>query len=112
MAHDYAKSFYTSKAWTACRKGYMQSQHYICERCEGAAMICHHKTYITPANIHEPNITLNWDNLESLCQTCHNLEHHLTKPCREGLAFDSNGNLIDTAPSALAGNLQETGERG
>lgn len=94
MAHDYAKSFYTSSKWIACRTGFMQSKHYICERCGGMATICHHKEYITPGNIHNPNITLNWDNLESLCQTCHNLEHHKGNITRNGLAFDANGNLI------------------
>lgn len=94
MAHDYAKSFYTSKQWIECRTGYMQSQHYICERCNDIAVICHHKDYITPGNIDDPNITLNWMNLEACCQTCHNNEHQLKSNCREGLAFDSKGNLI------------------
>ena len=94
MAHDYAKAFYTSKEWIKCRTGYMQSKHYICERCGDIATICHHQEYITPANIHDPNITLNWENLSALCQTCHNLEHHGSNICATGLVFDSEGNLI------------------
>lgn len=94
MAHDYAKSFYASKEWVKCRTGFMQSKHYICERCGDTAAICHHKKYISPQNINDPNITLNWDNLEALCQTCHNQEHHSSQICVSGLAFDSKGNLI------------------
>src|SRR5699024_10899168 len=63
-----ARAFYTSAAWIKCRTGYMQSQHYVCERCGGIGEICRHKTYITPENIHDPYITLNWDNLECVCQ--------------------------------------------
>ncbi|PTL37643.1 HNH endonuclease [Alkalicoccus saliphilus] len=94
MAHDYAKAFYTSKEWIRCRIGFMRSKHYICERCGDVASICHHKKYITPENIHDPQVTLNWDQLEALCQNCHNIEHHKSKNCVEGLTFDSDGNLI------------------
>lgn len=94
MAHDYAKAFYTSKKWVDCRIGYMQSQFYICERCGDTASICHHKEYITPANIHDPDITLNWNLLESLCQTCHNNEHHRSDITQKELIFNSKGNLI------------------
>ena len=94
MAKDYARGFYNSKAWVSCREGYMQSQHYICERCGDMAIICHHKEYITPANIDDPNITLNWDLLEAVCQTCHNLEHHSSNISATGLSFNSKGELI------------------
>lgn len=39
------------------------------------AVICHHKTYLTPGNINDPDIALSWTNLEALCQDCHNKEH-------------------------------------
>lgn len=95
MAQDFAKAFYASAAWIKCRSGFMASKHYICERCEGIAEICHHKIYLTPANIHDPDITLNWERLEALCQTCHNIEH-MSKGgvCAEGLTFDESGDLI------------------
>ncbi|PKG22734.1 HNH endonuclease [Niallia nealsonii] len=94
MAKDYAASFYNGTKWRKCSKGYMQSMNYICERCGDLASICHHKEYITPQNINDFNITLNWTNLEALCQTCHNQEHHSSEICVTGLAFDSKGNLI------------------
>ncbi len=40
------------------------------------------------------DITLNWDNLEALCQDCHNKEHMTSKSCIEGVSFDDEGNLI------------------
>ncbi|EJQ56207.1 hypothetical protein IEQ_00181 [Bacillus cereus BAG6X1-2] len=101
MAHDYAKSFYTSKEWVKCRTGFMQSKHYICERCGNLAVICHHKTYISPKNINNPEITLNWSNLEALCQDCHNKEHHRTSSTTEGLKFDDDGNLVKATPQQI-----------
>lgn len=94
MAKEYAKSFYKGTAWEKCRDGYMESRHYICERCGGVAVICHHRKHITPANINDPNITLNWDNLEALCMDCHNVEHMSGSATVKGLMFDSNGDLI------------------
>lgn len=35
----------------------------------------HHKKHLTPKNINDPEITLNWDNLELLCLDCHQKEH-------------------------------------
>lgn len=96
MAQDYAVAFYKSNEWVKCRDGFMGSKYYICERCGELAKICHHKTYITPQNISDPNITLNWDNLEALCQDCHTREHLSGEICVEGLAFDSKGNLIQS----------------
>jgi len=96
MAQDYAVSFYKSVEWEKCRSAFMKSKNYICERCGRLAKICHHKTYITPQNINDPDITLSWDNLESLCQDCHTREHLSGEVCAEGLAFDSYGDLIHT----------------
>ena len=56
----------------------------------------HHKTYIDSENINDPTVTLNHSNLEYLCQTCHNREHHEQhSPVRYGMAFDNDGNLIN-----------------
>lgn len=95
MAKDYAQAFYKSAAWKKCRTSYITSVYGMCERCERPGHIVHHKTYITPDNITDPDITLNHDNLEYLCQDCHNREHHsVNEQIREGLEFDKQGNLI------------------
>ena len=94
MSKDYATQFYNSRAWIKCRDGFMGSKGYICERCGGLAYICHHIIHITPANIHDPNITLSWDNLMALCVEDHNNIHGSTSTA-EGLMFDSRGNLVE-----------------
>lgn len=92
---EYAKKFYTSKDWRSLSGLYMSSINYVCERCGGVAEICHHKQYITPGNINNPNITLNIDNLEGLCMDCHNKEHKRKYKSSTNMAvFDSNGNIV------------------
>ena len=94
MAHEYAKPFYNSSRWLKCKEGFMQSKNYICERCGGLAYICHHKEHISPQNINDSNITLNWDNLQALCLDCHNAVHGKGAACIDGVSFDDEGNLI------------------
>ena len=94
---EYARGFYTSAAWKKVSALYMTSKNYICERCGGSASICHHKRYITPRNINNPSITLNMDNLECLCQDCHNKEHKLKKSLP---VFDDQGNMTGVKESA------------
>lgn len=99
MAKDYAAAFYNSREWEACRESYMRFKFYICERCGRQGKIVHHKRYITPETIGSPEVTLNWDNLECLCQNCHNREHHGEPDgLRDGLAFDENGQLVQRNP--------------
>lgn len=95
MAQIWAEWFYNSKVWINCRLAFLTSKFFICERCGGAATIAHHKIYLTPENINDPEITLNWDNLEALCQDCHNREH-MSKysATREDVMFGANGDLI------------------
>ncbi len=83
--------FYQSSIWKKCRESYMSGKLYICERCGNAATICHHKIYITTANIDNPNITLSYDNLEALCLDCHNKEHFKDKV---DYVFDDDGNIV------------------
>jgi len=98
MAQEYAKSFYKSMAWRRCRDGFMKSKCFVCERCGGVADIAHHRRYITPENINNQTITLNWDNLEALCIDCHNREHTATEATATGISFGPDGNLIYIPP--------------
>lgn len=94
MAKEYAKRFYNSKAWRTCRDSYFKSMYGLCERCGNGGKIVHHKVYITPDNIGDPSITLNWDNLELVCQDCHNKEHSEGYGAiNDGLMFDEDGNI-------------------
>ncbi|MDM5333424.1 HNH endonuclease [Ureibacillus composti] len=91
-----ANKFYKSGQWQKCRASYIQSVFGLCERCGEPGKIVHHKKYINAQNVNDPFITLNHDNLELLCQNCHNREHfEIHSPIREGLKFDEEGNLIE-----------------
>lgn len=90
----FAAKFYRSKAWQKCRSAYIISRYGLCERCGNAGLIVHHKIELTPENINDPNITLNWDNLELVCLACHNAEHMGGESTAEGLVFDGEGNLM------------------
>lgn len=93
MAKDYARGFYNSKQWKHTSKAYMQSRCYVCGRCGGLARIVHHRKHITPQNIHDPAVTLDWDNLEALCDECHNAAHG-GGSCVDGVRFDKNGDMV------------------
>lgn len=102
---EWAKPFYKSKAWRNCRDAYFISKHGLCERCGRPGLIVHHRIYLTPQNINDPNATLSWDNLELLCQDCHNKEHHGTDVTAEGLCFNENGELVVDNPKKRANNI-------
>ena len=76
---EFAKKFYRSRAWRACRKSYIAERQAIdgglCEECgERLGYIVHHKTLLTPKNIDNPEITLNHKMLKYVCKECHNRE--------------------------------------
>jgi 5-methylcytosine-specific restriction endonuclease McrA len=95
MAREFSKSLYNSKAWEETRKAFLKSKFYLCNRCKGTAVLVHHKKYLNENNINDPEITLGWDNLEALCNSCHEKEHGREfEVTREDVTFDSQGNLI------------------
>ena len=76
----FAYSFYISDVWRTCREGYLKSRGGLCERCAAKGLIVpatqvHHKVRLTPDNIKNPEISCGWDNLEALCDACHQEEH-------------------------------------
>lgn len=75
----FADAFYSSREWRRCRTAYAKRQIY-CERCEKLGLTVpgtevHHKIRLTPDNIKDPSVALNWENLELLCEQCHDEEH-------------------------------------
>lgn len=73
-------SFYKSSAWNKCRKSYLDKVNGLCERCLSKglivpAKIVHHKIFLNQDNVKDPSIALCHDNLEALCQECHNKIH-------------------------------------
>ena len=96
---EFAKQFYKSKAWRHCRDEYAKSVGHLCEKCLKKGMIVpgiivHHKEHITPGNINNPNVTLNWDNLELVCRDCHAEEHPEIYKSKKRYAVTKNGDII------------------
>ena len=92
---EIAKKFYKSKAWRLCRESYIPKVFGLCEHCEEPGYILDHIEEININNINDPNITLNHDNLQFLCTSCHNKKTFGSKEVtRDDVMFDSNGNLI------------------
>ena len=100
MAREFAKPFYNSKKWEKCRASFILSKNGLCERCLSNDKYVpgeevHHKIYLTPENINDPEITLSFENLELLCSSCHSKEH-MSKydVVRDDVMFNSNGDLV------------------
>lgn len=77
MARDFAKGFYKSSAWKKCRAAFIAGRVAIdggmCQQCgRELGYIVHHREWLTPENITDPNVALDHENLEYVCQTCHN----------------------------------------
>ena len=99
----WAEKLYASPAWKHCRESYLQSVSYLCEKCTTAenpnvAKIVHHKVYLTEENINDPEIALAWDNLQAVCQDCHNREHHAVNDKR--YIFGPDGGLVYVPPTS------------
>lgn len=76
MSKPFARKFYSSKVWQDCRNEYARRKHYLCENClrrgiYKPGVIVHHLIELDPVNINNPEIALNFDNLELLCRECH-----------------------------------------
>ncbi len=105
MAKEFAKPFYNSKRWKQCRAAYIAKRIGIdggmCERCnKEMGYIVHHIKYITPSDINNPDVTLNWNNLEYVCKACHDREHFGND---ERYVFDEQGNAVPIPPPMKQG---------
>lgn len=101
MAKDFAKGFYDSRAWQKCRASFIAERTAVdggmCEVCHSEpGYIVHHKIWLTPDNISNPDVTLNHDNLMYVCHTCHNKIEQESEP--ERYTFDETGQLVPLPP--------------
>lgn len=61
--------------------------------------IVHHKQHITPLTINDPDVTLNWNNLQYVCKHCHDVEHgYCKKTSASRVQFDADGNPLPSPP--------------
>lgn len=72
--------FYSLKPWRELSYNLKIQRGGKCERCgyrpeKFSSLIGHHKEELTEDNVTDPNIALNPDLIEIICQTCHNKEH-------------------------------------
>lgn len=93
---DYAKGFYSSKAWKDCRDAYKKKAGGLCEVCMKKGIykpgaIVHHKIHINPDNVHDPSVTLSFDNLQLVCRDCHARIHD---GMRRRYTIDAFGRVI------------------
>ena len=97
MAKEWAKSFYNSNAWKQTREIALKRDRYRCQSpgCRRTAEEVHHIVELTEKNVNDIRISLNLNNLTSLCSDCHK---RITKKMKskdygilEDIIFDENG---------------------
>ena len=94
---DFAKEFYHSAAWIRARDYVMTRDFGLCQQCRRKGKITpgntvHHIIHLTPENINDVSISLNPDNLETLCQDCH-AEVHRSQQEPNRFTIDEFGEL-------------------
>ena len=97
MAKKFSKGFYKSAAWQSCRQAYMKKKRYLCENCLARGIYTpgtdvHHIEELTPLNITNPEVTLNFDNLMLLCKNCHSEIH--ARKAKKRYEIGPNGRVI------------------
>ena len=109
MDRDYIKrrkelgKFYKSTIWEKTRENALRRDNYLCVKCGRPAEVVHHIIHLSLANVDDARVSLNLDNLMSLCSECHFAEHR-GEHCRGRIVeesnpytFDENGMLIPKA---------------
>lgn len=100
MARESLKSFYNSAIWKKQRINILKRDHFTCTEkgCHRMATEVHHIIELNEKNINDVNITLNENNLRSLCHDCHT---RITKEIKGGyenilpkIYFDSDGYIV------------------
>lgn len=81
---QWAEKFYKGTAWQACRQQAASRDMHLCQDCLKRGIITpmeevHHIIELTPDNISDPEVSLNLDNLVSLCRECHQARHKARK---------------------------------
>lgn len=95
---EFASAFYKGKQWQECRRGFIAYRISIdggmCQRCcDKPGYIIHHKIELTPQNITDPDVALNWENLQYLCKACHDATHDVFQN-KSRVTFDEDGNVL------------------
>jgi len=117
MTDPIIQRFYSGKAWRNCRDAYVKSVGGLCERCLAQGLIVpgeevHHKKRLTPANVGDPSVSLDFANLELLCKECHLQEHlqdrqavtdqsgHACQRVKDGMPVPMTAHVVAGAPGS------------
>lgn len=98
IAKVWAKAFYKSAAWLKCKAAYIAERILIdgglCEDCNtNLGYIVHHTIILNPANINDPDVSLNHKLLRYVCKDCHDKYpgHGVGVKKEVNYFFDENG---------------------
>ena len=96
---EFAEKFYKGTAWQKVRAQFIADRISkdggMCQHCHNVpGYIVHHRIELSPANIDDPEISLNPALFEYLCHDCHNKQHGHFRAARR-CVFDDDGNVID-----------------
>lgn len=85
IREDNVHAFYASPVWRRMAAKVLKDNHYECSRCKAKGLVVrartvHHKQYLR----NHPELALNTDNLEPICDECHYNEHHRGRGKRNG----------------------------
>lgn len=97
MAKNFSDKFYHSKKWKNIRAFVLQRDFYVCQICKiPNSNTVHHIKELTLQNIDDASISINPDNLVTLCSRCHNLIHNKYKYNEDSkrYTFNAEGNVI------------------
>lgn len=77
---EFARKFYKTQAWKKCRAFIWSRDRGLCVDCMRRGLVTpaeevHHIQPLTPDNINDPAVSLNPENLVSLCRECHKARH-------------------------------------
>ena len=110
MAKKFSDKFYHSKRWKEIRAYVLQRDFYMCQICTMTnCNTIHHIKELTPMNINDSSITVNPDNLVTVCNRCHNLIHDRYKHSEDNqrYVFDEEGNVIPCEAQAAKDTLTD-----
>lgn len=110
MAKAFSNKFYHSKKWKEIRAFVLTRDFFMCQICKMPnCNIVHHIKELTPANINDSSITVNPDNLVTVCNRCHNLIHDRYKQSEDvqRYVFDEEGNVIPREAQAAHDTLTD-----
>lgn len=101
------KAFYKSPEWRTARELALMRDKYLCQDCKDKpAEVVHHIIHLSEDNVDNPEISLNQNNLISICSNCHSIRHK-GEHARGRLShmddepynyiFDANGMIVPKA---------------